>query len=260
MRGFGRLLVCGGLLAASPAWPAMKMRVVEGHPIVDGVYVNGHGPYSFLIDTGTTANHLDRKVARAIGLKATFRSQLISSGGAIYVPGTDGIEVQVGEVRADRQRFLLAGVEVIRQFEPGVQGVLGQAFLSHFDYLLDLKGKRIEFGKREPAASEIRTPLRMAGQRPLVATSLGELVLDSGTQWVALFGVESSGARGDLVTMSGAQRVGTVVRKLLIEGRAFWSGQAVAVPQGEAGAQGLLPVSLFKTVYFCNSEGYVSLE
>lgn len=260
MRGLGRLLVVAGLLA-SPAWPAMKIRVDQGHPIVEGVYVNGHGPYSFLLDTGATANHLDAKLARAIGLKAAFESQLISSAGVIRAPGADGIEVQLDSARLGGQRFLFTGIDLIRQFEPGVQGVLGESFLSHFDFLLDLKGKRIEFGTREPAPSEIRTPLRMAEARPLVSTSLGELVLDSGTRWVTVFGVNSSGAKSEMSTVAGSLWVGTVPRKLLIDGRAFWSGQAIAVPQpAETGAQGLLPVGVFKSVYFCNSGGYVTLE
>jgi hypothetical protein len=275
MGGFRRFpilagVVLAGVLAAAPAgsaanWPvnssAVKMRMVQGRPVVEGVYVNGHGPYAFLLDTGTTANHLDAKLARKIGLNPEFRSHLIAAAGETDVPGAGGIEVRLGSVRAERQRFLFTGIEVIRQLTPGVEGVLGETFLSHFDFLLDLKGGRIEFGRREPASPEIRVPLRIAGARPLVSTSLGDLVLDSGTRWVTLFGVDSSGARAEMVTMLGSQWIGTVARKLLIQGRAFWSGQALAVPHSaEAEAQGLLPVSLFKTVYFCNSDGYVSLN
>ena len=40
------------------------MRVRDGRPIVDGVYVNGHGPYRFLVDTGTMRNLIDADLAR----------------------------------------------------------------------------------------------------------------------------------------------------------------------------------------------------
>lgn len=260
MRGFGGLAILSGILAASVA-SATRIQMFDGHPVVEGVYVNGHGPYRFLLDTGTTANHLDAKLARSIGLKATFRSELVSSTGTLYAPGADGIEVELDSVRADGQRFLFAGMELIRNLAPGVQGVLGESFLSRFDYVLELRDKRIEFGKRERPESGIRTPLRIVDSRPVVATSLGDLVLDSGTRWVTLFGVDSSGARNQMITMSGSQWIGTVTRNLRIEGRSFWSGRALAVPHSaEGGAQGLLPVSLFKSVYFCNSEKYVSLE
>jgi Aspartyl protease len=266
MRCFGGLAVCTAILAGSQICAAaalhpVKIEMTEGHPVIRGVYVNGHGPYSFLLDTGTTANHMDPKLAQRIGLKPTFRSELVSSTGAEYVPGTDGVEVTLGSVHAEGQRFLFTGVDLIRQLEPSVQGVLGQTFLSHFDYLLNVRGKQIEFGKREPNATEIRAPLRIDQARPVVSTSLGALVLDSGTRWVTLFGVQATGPMNEMVTMTGSLRIGTVVRKLLIGGRAFWRGEALAVPHSaEPSAEGLLPVSLFKTVYFCNSEGYVSFE
>lgn len=82
--------------------------MVEGRPLLNGVFVNGHGPYRFLVDTGTTLNHLDLKIAQSIGLKATFRTELISSGGVSYATGADGIEIAVGPVRSDRQTFLFA--------------------------------------------------------------------------------------------------------------------------------------------------------
>lgn len=257
----GGVALLAGLVLAGPAGIAARLQIIEGHPVVEGVYVNGHGPYRFLLDTGTTANHLDPKLAQSIGLAPTLRRELVSLTGVTYAPGADGIEVDLDSVHAGGQRFLFTGVDVIRQLAPGVQGVLGQAFLTDFDYLLDLKGKRIDFGKREPQATEIRTPFRMAEGRAVVPTSLGGLVVDSGTHWVTLFGVKAASATEELITMSGSMNIGTVVRKLLIGGRTIWRGEALAVPQSaETGAEGLLPVSLFKAVYFCNSERYVSFE
>jgi hypothetical protein len=166
MRAFraGELAILTGILVGSPVCAAVKVQMIEGRPLVDGVYVNGHGPYRFLLDTGTTANHLDPKIARSIGFKPAFRTELISSTGITYAPGVDGIEVVLDSVRADGQRFLFAGIDVIQQIAPSVQGVLGQAFLSHFDYLLNLREKRIEFGKRAPQGNRNPdTPSRLTG-------------------------------------------------------------------------------------------------
>jgi hypothetical protein len=47
----------------------------------------------------------------------------------------------------------------------------------------------------------------------------------------------------------------------VIGGRTFWHGDAVAIPRpADTGAAGLMPVSLFKAVYVCNSEGYLLLD
>ena len=48
---------------------------------------------------------------------------------------------------------------------------------------------------------------------------------------------------------------------LVIEGRKIWDGDVMAMPnQFEPGVDGLLPLSLFKAIYVCNSEGYVVFE
>ncbi len=138
--------------------------------------------------------------------------------------------------------------------------MLGQQFLSGFDYLIDIRGKRLEFGKQEPRGS--RTLFRSRDGRNAVSTSLGYLVLDSGAPNVMLFGVKSGvGDRRDLLTLTGSQPVGMVARGLTIEGQVVWRGDAVAIPgEGESGIAGLMPLSLFKTVYVCNSQGYIEFE
>jgi hypothetical protein len=62
-------------------------------------------------------------------------------------------------------------------------------------------------------------------------------------------------------TLSGTAQLGTVSSTLTIAVRTFWRGDAMVVPQSpEAGVDGLLPTSLFKSVYVSNSEGYVAFE
>jgi hypothetical protein len=225
---------------------------------VDGVYVNGHGPYRFLIDTGTSVNLIDISLARTIGMNATFLDDLATPSGATVLPGSDGHEVALGSVKAGGQKFLFSGT--VHQLLPDVQGVLGQWFLSGFDYLLDLRGKRLEFGKQNIGGR--RAQLRMLNGRTAVSTSLGDLVLDSGAARVTLFGVDPGRRRkGYLQTVGGSQTVGMVFSRLVVEGRNIWRGDAVAIPaQAEPGVAGLLPLRLFRTIYVCNSEGYVILE
>jgi len=256
---FARVCLLG--MAGSQFAVAVKIEVLQGLPVVNGVFVNGHGPYRFLVDTATTSNHIEPGLARSIGLTPAFRTELASSVGTVVATGVDGVEVELGGARADRQMFLFTGMEVIHRFEAGIQGILGQEFLSRFDYLLDLRGKRLEFGRQE--ASGHRAPFRVANGRAAVATSLGDLVLDSGAESLILFGVRPETVEGGftLRTLAGSQTVGMVYRKLVIEGRRIWSGTAVAMPnRNEPGVSGLLPVSLFRSVYVCNSESYAILE
>ncbi|MBZ5634565.1 MAG: retroviral-like aspartic protease family protein [Acidobacteriia bacterium] len=255
------LALLTGVLAAGQTGAVVKIHLTRGHPLVDGVYLNGHGPYRFLIDTGSTSNHLEQKLARSIGLTPTLRTELASSAGVTVVSGNDGIEVALGPVRAGAQTFLFAGLEAVHQLSPDIQGVLGQAFLSRFDYRLDLRGQRLEFGTVEFDGKAIRVPFLKSNDRPLVNTSLGPFLLDSGADGVIVFGAGGGDVKYEMTTMSGSFIVGTITTKLLIDGRRFWHGEAVAVPrQEDVGVAGLLPISLFRSVYICNSEGYVVFE
>jgi len=255
--------------AAAPAAAAtttlattgVKLQMREGRPLVDGVMVNGHGPYRFLLDTGATLNTIDPKLARLLGMTVTFQTELTSSTGVMPASGSEGGEVRLGPATAGDQVFLFTGMEAVHKLSTDIQGVLGQIFLSQFDYLLDMRAGRMKFGKRQLDGKGARMPFQIVQGRPVVDTSLGPLVLDSGAHLMVRFGVEPTQATAQMVTMSGTTEVGMVFSKLAIDGRTLWRGDAVAVPHtAEAGAAGLLPVSLFKTVYVCNSEHYLVVD
>jgi hypothetical protein len=256
-------MICGLILASSPLVNAMNLRVLEGRPIVDGVYVNGHGPYRFLLDTGTNVNLIDTNLARSIGLNAAFQIDLASATGKASLPGSDGNEIALDTIKTGDQKFLFSGLEAIRSFSSDIKGVLGQWFLSRFDYVLDIQGKRVEFGKQDRNGT--RVPIKMISGRLAVSTNLGGLILDSGAARLALFGVEADTGlwkKAEWRTVAGTQKIGFISSKeLIIEGRKFWRGDAVAISkQTDPAVAGLLPVSLFKAIYVCNSGGYVILE
>lgn len=250
------------IIITSPLY-GLKLQIRHGVPIVDGVYVNGHGPYRFLLDTGTNVNMIDAAIAKEIGMTAAFQVDLASAAGKTPVSGSDDNEIELSPIKADGQKFIYSALDAIHKSSPDVQGVLGEWFLSRFDYTLDLRGGRLEFGKQDRPGR--RSIYKIVNARPVVATSLGDLVLDSGASRLALFGARAgvpTGANGMLRTLAGSQEVGIVSGEVLqIDGRRIWSGDAVAIPaRPEPGVDGLLPLSVFKTVYFCNSQGYVAFE
>ena len=105
----------------------------------------------------------------------------------------------------------------------------------------------------------------MINARPVVSTSLGDLALDSAATRLTLFGVRSDVGgdfKGELRTVAGTRKIGLASSKpLVIEGRKIWDGDAIAISgRPESGVDGLMPLGLFKSVYVCNSEGYVVFE
>ncbi len=146
---------------------------------------------------------------------------------------------------------------------PDIQGLLGQGFLWQLDYTLDLKGKRLVFGKTESAGR--RVPFLLINGRMVLHTSAGELVLDSGAERLVLFGVRPDAGlceRCELRTLTGSGKIGMISGKVLtIADRKIWRGDAVAIPaRSEPEIDGLMPLSLFRTIFVCNSEGYVIFD
>jgi hypothetical protein len=238
----------------------IPMSVHRGRPIVDQVYLDGHGPYRFLLDTGAEANQLDAKVAMRAHLEANLQVEIRTPAGVTKAPLAHGITVRLGPVEADAQVFVFTPLEAIHQWAADVQGALGQSFLSRFDYLLDFDARRIEFGKQEREG--LRVPFERITGRPAVSTSLGRLVLDSGSARLILFQKKpASGSNMIVQTESGSVTMVTGSERLLVlEGWTIkHSGILIAPPQGQE-EDGLLPVSLFHTVYVCNSERYLVLQ
>jgi hypothetical protein len=271
-----RLLLAGALIAgwnsngysASAAHrdlgAGIALQMMNGRPIIGGVMVNGHGPYRFVIDTGSNVDLIESGLAASIGLVANYKSELSSASGSAAVVGSAENTIAIeGSTAANHQLLILSDLTSVHRLSRDIRGVLGQAFLSNFDYLLDLRNKRIEFGKRDWQGT--RVSFRVLNARPVVPTRLGDLVLDSGTAYLVLFRAAaeiSAGAKSEYQTLAGSEEVQMIsTGPLNIGGRTFESGEAVAVPsRTEPGIDGLLPAGLFKSVFVCNSEGYITLN
>ncbi len=172
-----QILICSVIVAAGRLSGEIEVQLREGRPVADGVYVNGHGPYRFLPDTGANVNLLEAGLSRKIGMKATFQVDLRSAARKIHASGSDGNEIALDSVRANGQKILFSEREAIHDTSPDIQGVLGQWFFAQFDYTLDLRARRVEFGKHDRIGA--RTPFDMINAWPVISTSLGALALDS---------------------------------------------------------------------------------
>ncbi|MBM3759657.1 MAG: hypothetical protein FJW36_05360 [Acidobacteria bacterium] len=261
--------ICGLSLAAQAqqsrvSGDSIAIDLRRGLPVVDSVYLEGKGPFRFLLDTGAESNQLDAALARRLGLAATFQVEMVTAGGVTQVPGARLPGVSLGSATASDQEFLFSDLKEMRRVSADIQGVLGQAFLSRFDYLLDYAGRRLVFG---PASLEGGSRLdftRVHGV-PAIASSEGSLVLDSGSDTLVLFHkaapIIGSGNGSQFFTHSGeSSAVVLEDHRLKIAGEKYRVSKAAVVPQSSREEAGLLPVSLFRVVYFSNSKNYVVLN
>lgn len=242
------------------AGTGIKLTVRDGRPLIEGVYANGHGPYRFLLDTGAETNQIHARLARSIGLEPSYRVQLATAAGVTEVAGGNGASIQMGSVTSSDQEFLFTDLASLREWSPDVQGVLGQAFLAKFDYLLDLHRKRLVLGGGEFEGA--RVPMEQFSGRLAVFTSLGHLVLDSGSNRLVLFRNDGRATK-ELARTAAGFLPARVVRKetLVVEGQTYAIGEAVALPRpAQTPEDGLLAASLFRAIYVCNSGKYMILN
>ena len=254
-------LIWSLIIAAAPLHATVRLQLRDGRPVVDGVFVNGHGPYRFLLDTGANVDLIDARLAQKIGMTPTFHADLASAAGSVSTPGSDNNQITLDTAIAPAQKFLFSTLDAIHENSPDIQGVLGQWFLSEFDYTLDLKAKLLTFGpQNDPVGSRI--PFTLVNGRPMLSTSLGDLALDSGQSQLLLFGIEPNDTTAQLHTVAGSQFVGRVNGKpLLIAGRKVAGGDAIAIPtRPEPGVDGLLPLAPFHSIYISNSGSYIVFQ
>ena len=97
------------------------------------VRINGHGPYSFALDTGASQSLVDSQVARELRVRRTGSKQRIA--GIASVSKVASIRVKnwsVGAVKLPATTIVEANLP-FGNADGGVQGLLGSDMLSQFD-------------------------------------------------------------------------------------------------------------------------------
>jgi len=240
---------------------AFRLEMCSGRPLVEYVYLNGHGPYRFLLDTGAQTNAVESRVALDIGLKPTFRVEVATVAGVSLVPGGQVNELRLGDIQVSGLEFLAHSLDAIHALDPTIRGVLGQTLLSRFDYLIDVQRRFLRFGE-VPPRSGLRIDLEVdEGGRILLPTNLGRLALDSGTGTLILFD-NPRGGGFEVRTLSGVTAASsTAPQRVEIAGYRLRSQPIITVarPVGIYEA-GLLPIIAFNAIYVSNSGKYVMVD
>src|SRR5258708_4151369 len=124
---------------------SVPLRVTRNYPIVDGVYINGAGPYRFLLDTGAQSSAVRSDVAERLKLRGAYRIEVLTQAGTHDRVATIADRVSLGDQSVQRVELAMHDLAGVRYLDRGIQGVLGQNFLSRFNYLLDYKNRRLVF-------------------------------------------------------------------------------------------------------------------
>lgn len=255
-------------VAAAAAMAAMGQTVplrVEGTVATVEATVNGKGPFVFVIDTGAESCSLLPEVWQAVGARAEYRVELLSSAGVPeLVPASGSLRFGVGAAGASGVETLVHDLPAVRAAVPRASGVLGQSFLARFDYVLDYASGRLAFGGTLPG---VRLPLRRVGGLMVVRAAVDgrqvHLVLDSGASHLILRSAAAlPEGNGFLAGNAGVRPVTRgKVGRLTIGGAVLRNIQTAWLgPDGNSPADGLLPASLFRRIYVNCASGFTVME
>jgi len=266
--------------AALAAQPQQSKGLVSFHLrdkylIVVEATVNGMGPFSFLLDTGSTHTVIDPGLARQLHAPVVGEASLTTVSDVRMDKMARLKEVRVGDSAASELGAVIDKMDQVKLKAPGVRGVLGEDFLSQFDILLDYKKRILRFDGAAPAGERCRIetmghyPNRLLIEAEFMDVNGGklQLQLDTGAKMPELFPVRND-------SISAQPWAGSMAFRSALNGTSIHSHATIRVGttlvhdvdvvQSRRGvafdAVGLLPVWIFKSIYISHTGGFVVLN
>ncbi|MBM3792324.1 MAG: hypothetical protein FJW35_18515 [Acidobacteria bacterium] len=261
----------------------IRFRRTADHRILVPVRIDGKGPFRFVLDTGAAVTVICDKVARKLALRPMTHIRLTHFTGTSDIPLAPIRSLSVGDYSVPDMKVIYCDLQKLWGFDRSAQGVLGQDFLSKFNFLLNWRERTIHFERNGELRSQLAgTALpceRLQGKyyvRVPSATRAGrylKLLLDSGSPYMLVY--ETPFTREDLSvvriegrtvaqTADGRRELQVWRIAALRLGEVLLEGLRVRIapPLNREGLdwEGILPVSLFESIYFNSEECYIILN
>jgi hypothetical protein len=269
-----RAIIVFGVVASLGPGPAAagrgsaELSIDERGGVVVPVMVGAAGPFKFMLDTGATRSLVGDDLAGLLKAPLVARAEVVTSVGSEMRGVVRLARMEVAGARAD---VLLASVlpaARLRALAPGVRGLLGQDFLSAFNYTLDYRRRRLIWDEPGDVNCSDPSALRLiaAEGRYVVHLSAGpralRLVPDTGAEAFVFFhapgkaspalAIGSARLRG----LAGDLGVRAASAPRLVVGDVTLRDQpAVIVDRRDDNADGLLPLHAFARVSFNMRDG-----
>lgn len=271
-------LTLAGLCQSAAAQSEVCFRLVHDSIIVVPLMANGAGPFDFVLDTGTDTTIVDPLLARQLSLPALDHIQLTTLGGSQTLTRSSLRVLAAGQARVENLEVLVQDLGEMRKLDSRIQGMVGQNFLSHLNYLLDYRKHSLSIEQADEIHDDMegdRIPMEVTDNKMIVtseAQSLGRaklrLLLDSGANSVVLIQKASHAlnlsGQANWVEVTSTGQVGMQVGRVrsLTVGSQQFHDIAVALPEAapsdsERVEDGLLPTAFFRALYVNNRESFV---
>jgi len=203
--------------------------------VVVPVFIGGKGPYQFLLDTGSSHTVISHTLATVLSAVPVAKAPIATSVGSILALVVRLPDVAVGSARVESLLATSLPPDASGMLDDGLSGLLGQDFLSQFDYTLDYRASRLSWHDEGQVENGVRLVLEPSNGRFLVQLPQDErcrcsvrLVPDSGANGVVLFaGRQTDRLRVDagitpmwVSTLTGDGTARSVIVRALLVGRA----------------------------------------
>ena len=261
----------------------VPFRLAGGFAVILPVMVNGHGPYDFMLDTGTTIMVVDLELGQELALEPQARGTVTTLTQQISALIAVARRVDFGPMREQNIEVMIRDLSGLHHMSPTVRGVLGQNALNHSDFLLDYQHKQLQFDTdgelmrslaghhiplhRKPAADNPRYGnLVVHGSVASDAAYPVDLLLDSGAASPVIFDSfehETAGYPAGVVMDTAGRQSPAGIRNLefTIDGRSRQMPTQVVVFRGaDRDIGGLLPTRMFTRIYISNNGGFAIFE
>jgi predicted aspartyl protease len=268
-----------GVCQSLQGQPEIRFRLVHGTMVLLSLMANNQGPFDFVLDTGADITVVDPSLAGRLSMVSLRHTQQSTLAGDQTLPVSVMATLSAGPAHVDNLPVMIQDLSELRKRVPQIEGIVGQNFLSHFNYLLDYRRRSL----RIEQDNEIRTaidgnplPMETRDNRMIVATEVQSgglrklrLILDSGASSIVLMRRASQAldllaqTRRVAVTSSGPVELQMGTIQSLVVGSQQLRDIAVAltgIEVEERIGDGLLPMALFQVLYVNNREGFVVLN
>jgi len=255
----------------APSTPFESRRAGE---VIVPATVGREGPYRFLLDTGSTHTAVTERLAAAVAARPVARTTMSAAGGTLECLVVALPAVAIGRMLVDGLTATVLPVASAGGLGPGVDGVLGQDFLSRFSYTIDYRAARIRWHGPDYVLPGVRLTLvpsqdRWLVELPQAGPAVYRFVPDSGADTLVLYGDglashvvrEWRDARAAIDSLTGRREVRTGIVGGLRVGDATIDRQlAVVVPGARREPDGLLPLHLFASVQLNARDRYLVIQ
>jgi len=115
--------------------------------IILPVYVNDHGPFGFILDTGAGQSMLSRHAVKRLKLKSSpLREKGLGAGGTVALRSTVVDSLKLADVSlTDREVRVIDQSRISRALGKQIYGIIGYDVLCDYVITIDYKKREVVF-------------------------------------------------------------------------------------------------------------------